>query len=49
MQQNVEGLDARAMEVLKAGVTGVISTSVGEGPTKMTESLIDGNGELLEK
>ena len=49
MQQNVEGLDARAMEVLKAGVTGVISTSVGEGPTKTTESLIDGNGELLEK
>jgi len=49
VQQTTEGLDARAMEVLKSGVTGVISTSVGEGPISTIESLIDENGEPLKK
>jgi diphosphomevalonate decarboxylase len=49
VQQTTEGLNARAMEVLKSGITGVISTSVGEGPIRTTESLIDENGEPIKK
>ena len=47
--QETEGLDARAVQVLKDGVTRVILTSVGEGPIKTEESLISANGEPLKK
>jgi len=47
--QNTEGLDARAVQVLKDGVSRVILTSVGEGPIRTEESLIAENGEPLKK
>lgn len=45
--QDTENLDARAVQVLKDGVTRVILTSVGEGPIKTEESLISVDGEPL--
>jgi len=42
-------VDARAVEVLKGGVSRVILTSVGEGPIRTEESLIAANGEPLKK
>ncbi|PMD44006.1 Diphosphomevalonate decarboxylase [Hyaloscypha variabilis F] len=47
--QEAADVDARAVEVLKAGVSRVILTSVGEGPIKTEESLIAANGEPLKK
>ena len=47
--QATEGIDERAVGVLKDGVSRVILTSVGEGPIKTVESLITANGEPLKK
>jgi diphosphomevalonate decarboxylase len=47
--QDAEGVDARALSVLKDGVSRVILTSVGEGPIRTEESLIAANGEPLKK
>jgi len=44
-----EGLDERAVEVLRNGVSRVILTGVGEGPIRTTESLIGENGEPIQK
>lgn len=44
-----EGLDDRAVEVLKNGVSRVILTGVGEGPIKTSESLIGEDGEPIKK
>jgi diphosphomevalonate decarboxylase len=46
--QDISGLDARAVQVLKDGVTRVILTSVGEGPIKTENSLISETGEPLK-
>ena len=45
--QEATDVDARAVEVLKGGVSRVILTSVGEGPIRTEESLIAANGEPL--
>ncbi|KUJ12071.1 diphosphomevalonate decarboxylase [Mollisia scopiformis] len=47
--QDTEGVDAKAVQVLKEGVSRVILTSVGEGPIRTEESLIAENGEPLKK
>lgn len=47
--QEATDVDARAVEVLKGGVSRVILTSVGEGPIRTEESLIAANGEPLRK
>jgi len=47
--QEAVDVDARAVEVLKSGVSRVILTSVGEGPIRTQESLIGANGEPLKK
>jgi diphosphomevalonate decarboxylase len=47
--QSTEGVDARAVQVLKDGVSRVILTSVGEGPIRTEESLITATGEPLKK
>ncbi|PMD27218.1 Diphosphomevalonate decarboxylase [Hyaloscypha hepaticicola] len=47
--QEATDVDARAVEVLKGGVSRVILTSVGEGPIRTEESLIAANGEPLQK
>ena len=47
--QEVEGVDDRAVKVLRDGVSRVILTSVGEGPIKTEESLIAANGEPVKK
>jgi diphosphomevalonate decarboxylase len=47
--QEATDVDARAVEVLKGGVSRVILTSVGEGPIRTEESLIAANGESLKK
>jgi diphosphomevalonate decarboxylase len=47
--QETEGVDARAVQVLKDGVSRVILTSVGEGPLRTEESLIQANGEPVSK
>lgn len=43
--QKGDGIDARALKVLKDGVSRVILTQVGEGPIRTEESLIAENGE----
>lgn len=43
--QKGDGVDARALKVLKDGVSRVILTQVGEGPIRTEESLIAENGE----
>ncbi|KAH7356709.1 GHMP kinase [Rhexocercosporidium sp. MPI-PUGE-AT-0058] len=47
--QDHSELDARAVQVLKDGVSRVILTSVGEGPIRTEESLIDASGEPVKK
>ncbi|CZR59609.1 probable MVD1-mevalonate pyrophosphate decarboxylase [Phialocephala subalpina] len=47
--QDIGEVDARAVQVLKEGVSRVILTSVGEGPIRTEESLIAENGEPLQK
>ncbi|KAK0107156.1 diphosphomevalonate decarboxylase [Cadophora gregata] len=47
--QNPSNLDARAVQVLKDGVSRVILTSVGEGPIRTEESLIDATGAPVQK
>lgn len=47
--QDIGEVDARAVQVLKDGVSRVILTSVGEGPIRTEESLIAENGEPLKK
>lgn len=47
--QETEGVDARAVQVLKDGVSRVILTSVGEGPIKTEDSLISETGEPLKQ
>ena len=47
--QNSEGVDTRAVQVLKHGVGRVILTSVGEGPIRTEKSLIADDGEPLKK
>ncbi|KAF8862303.1 diphosphomevalonate decarboxylase [Acephala macrosclerotiorum] len=47
--QDIGEVDARAVQVLKDGVSRVILTSVGEGPIRTEESLITENGEPLQK
>jgi diphosphomevalonate decarboxylase len=47
--QETEGVDARAVQVLKDGVSRVILTSVGEGPIRTEESLIQANGEPVNR
>ncbi|KAG0651948.1 diphosphomevalonate decarboxylase [Hyphodiscus hymeniophilus] len=47
--QGTEGVDDRAVQTLKDGVSRVILTSVGEGPIRTEESLIQANGEPVEK
>ncbi|TAQ85090.1 hypothetical protein B7494_g6588 [Chlorociboria aeruginascens] len=42
-------LDERAVNVLKEGVTRVILTGVGEGPSRTQESLIGLDGEPIQK
>ncbi|KAK2625149.1 hypothetical protein QTJ16_005518 [Diplocarpon rosae] len=42
-------LDARAVGVLKEGLSRVILTSVGEGPIRTEQSLIAANGEPVNK
>lgn len=44
-----DNLDARAVQVLKDGVSRVILTQVGEGPIRTEESLIAANGEPIKK
>ncbi|KAL2073201.1 hypothetical protein VTL71DRAFT_10525 [Oculimacula yallundae] len=48
-EQDHSELDARAVQVLKDGVSRVILTSVGEGPIRTEESLIDASGEPVKK
>ncbi|CZT44056.1 probable MVD1-mevalonate pyrophosphate decarboxylase [Rhynchosporium secalis] len=48
-EQDHSELDARAVQVLKDGVSRVILTSVGEGPIKTEESLINASGEPVKK
>jgi len=47
--QDSSDLDARAVQVLKDGVSRVILTSVGEGPIRTEESLIDAAGAPVKK
>jgi diphosphomevalonate decarboxylase len=47
--QEAVDVDARAVEVLKSGVSRVILTSVGEGPIRTEESLIATSGEPVKK
>ena len=47
--QETAGLDARAVQVLKDGVSRVILTSVGEGPIRTKESLIQANGDPVKR
>jgi len=47
--QRAEDMDARALKVLKDGVSRVILTRVGEGPIRTEESLIAENGEPVKK
>ncbi|RQM07768.1 hypothetical protein DH86_00003066, partial [Scytalidium sp. 3C] len=47
--QDASGIDARAAQALKDGVSRVILTSVGEGPLKTQESLLSENGEPIRK
>lgn len=47
--QEAEGVDTRALTVLKEGVSRVILTSVGEGPIRTEESLITAEGKPLSK
>jgi diphosphomevalonate decarboxylase len=47
--QGAEGLDERAVQVLKEGVSRVILTSVGDDPIRTEESLIGEDGEPLKK
>jgi diphosphomevalonate decarboxylase len=47
--QEIEAVDARAVQLLKDGVSRVILTSVGEGPIRTEESLIQANGEPVSK
>ncbi len=47
--QDTAGVDVRAIQVLKDGVSRVILTSVGEGPIKTEESLITASGEPVKK
>ncbi|KAL9058157.1 MAG: hypothetical protein Q9162_001881 [Coniocarpon cinnabarinum] len=41
--------DANVAEELRAGVSRVIMTSVGEGPRRVQDHLVDGQGNLLRK
>jgi diphosphomevalonate decarboxylase len=43
-----EGLDGRALEMLKGGVSRVICTAVGAGPEKVHTHLLSETGELLD-
>jgi diphosphomevalonate decarboxylase len=47
--QDASSLDARAVQVLKDGVSRVILTQVGEGPISTKESLLGADGEALKK
>lgn len=47
--QGTDGVDTRAVQMLKNGVSRVILTSVGEGPIRTDESLIQANGEPVSK
>ena len=48
-EQKTEDVDAKAVQVLKDGVSRVILTSVGEGPIRTKASLIEANGEPVKK
>lgn len=43
----VEALDSRAVDMLSAGASRVILTSVGEGPVKVNTHLVGESGEIL--
>lgn len=45
--QDTEKVDARAVQVLKDGVSRIILTSVGEGPIKTEDSLLKADGTPL--
>ena len=47
--QDIDAVDTRAVQLLKDGVSRVILTSVGEGPIRTEESLIQANGEPVSK
>ncbi|EPE36853.1 GHMP Kinase, C-terminal [Glarea lozoyensis ATCC 20868] len=47
--QDAGNLDARAVQVLKDGVSRVILTQVGEGPISTKDSLLAADGEALKK
>lgn len=47
--QGTEGVNARNAQALKDGISRVILTSVGEGPIRTEESLIQANGEPVSK
>jgi diphosphomevalonate decarboxylase len=46
---SAEGLDERAVQVLKDGVARVILTQVGDDPVRTQESLIGEDGEPVKK
>lgn len=45
--QGLEGLDQRAVDVLKEGVSRVICTGVGDGPVKSEHHLVSESGEII--
>jgi diphosphomevalonate decarboxylase len=47
--QDAGSLDARAVQVLKDGVSRVILTQVGEGPISTKDSLLGADGEALKR
>ncbi|CAL3967562.1 hypothetical protein PZA11_003827 [Diplocarpon coronariae] len=47
--QDHSDVDARALGVLKEGLSRVILTSVGEGPIRTEQSLVAANGEPVKK
>lgn len=49
VEKSVRGIDERALSVLAEGVSRVIMTGVGDGPVRVQDHLVGGDGEVVKR